>query len=259
MARVRAMPSSLKLQIFSARTSMQPLSFWSVPSTTSELAERIGTAERFVELRTNDHVNDAGFVFEGQEYEALRGAGTLSRDDEPADATSASRRQIGKTGGRYDAQLARDARGNAPSAGRPVYAGRPQIERRKPLGRDGFKANGAVRRRPSRAELAARFAFVDAAQRPHRFAPRSVPRRERTGDGEVLERFASPAACAARNRAGRRTRLPDRRFEPLSLRLAHAAHEMETQAQRAVGSTCDHYSLAFTSIGLTSRRGGARR
>src|SRR5262249_57439844 len=42
------------------------------------------------EIRTNDDIRDSGFVFEREEDEAFRGAGTLARDDHAGDADAAT-------------------------------------------------------------------------------------------------------------------------------------------------------------------------
>ncbi len=246
------MPSSSKLQIFSASTSMQPLSFWSVPSMTSELAERIGTAERFVELRTNDHVNDAGFVFEGQEDEALGGAGPLSRDNEPSDATRASRRKIGKTGGRYDAQLAQTrAKMFHQLAGR-CNAGRPQIERREPLGRDGFEANGAVRQRPSarRARRALRVRRCRATPTSLRVAKRTMAQRRRRWRDSRAFRVASCVRLREIEHVGERALSAIAASSRFRCASPNPRTRWKPKRSEPPDSTCDQYSLALTSIGL---------
>ena len=63
----------------------------------------------------------------------------------------------------------------------------------------------------------------------------AIPRRERAGDGEILDRLAFQLRAAARSRAVRERRArASARSQTLALRFAQAAHEMEAQTQRAV-------------------------
>ena len=64
-----------------------------------------GEASLFEELRGNDGVGDAGFIFEADEDESFRGAGSLAADDQSGDAnvlsisaTAADRRPRSRRG-----------------------------------------------------------------------------------------------------------------------------------------------------------------
>ncbi len=110
------------------------------------------------------------------------------------------------------------------SAVRSIAAERKQLRRRLVVD---------LHRAP---QFAARFAFVERAQRPDRIAPRRIPRRERPARGEVLERLARQLRAAREvEQILERAAFVQRALDVLALRLAHAAHEVKAQAQCAVG------------------------
>src|SRR3954468_22788168 len=57
---------------------------------------RNGEAQFFEELRRDDGVGDAGFIFEADENETFRGAGTLPTDHVAGDANSLAMLAIGQ-------------------------------------------------------------------------------------------------------------------------------------------------------------------
>src|ERR1700736_4214976 len=87
----------------------------------------------------------------------------------------------------------------------------------------------------AKAELAARLAFVQSPQRPHRFAPLVEPWSERARRGEVLERFAREPGAPRELEHVAELAVAQRGFERFALRLTQSADEMEAEPHRAPG------------------------
>ena len=214
---------------------MQPDSFCSRPSMIERRRRADRAAVALVDVGTHDDVDEARLVLEREEDETLRRAGTLARDHHAADSADEMVRQLRRARCGEHAAASSSARKCAIGCRvgvTPVDQMSNAVSLARRAVRSARTGSSTSISLPS-SPRASRSS--SAAQRPHRFAPRSEPRRERAGDGEVLERFLSRAACAARSRACRRTApRGERRFQALAsaLRRGRARGESRAAARR---------------------------
>ena len=83
------------------------------------------------------------------------------------------------------------------------------------------------------SEFAARFAFVQTPQRPHRLAPRIEPGRKRVCRCQILEPLAREARAACEiDDVFELAPAFECGLEFLALRFTHPAHEMKSESQR---------------------------
>ena len=118
------------------------------------------------------------------------------------------------------------ARGDAgaPQVERGLFERRERCERRRRLV-DGHRA----------PEFAARFAFVEPAQRPHRFAPRGEPGCERARGGEIFQRVLTETGARRKLVEAGKRRAGECCFEPLALPFTQPAHHVKAQTRRTLG------------------------
>src|SRR5579875_1255772 len=188
----------------------------------------------FEDVGTHDHVDEAGLVLEREKNKAFGRTGTLARDHHPADLADQifrHRRQAVCSKHafplQYIAKMRDWLRGGADTE-------RVEIEARRLQRFQLAQMRLRLRNVHAASELAAGLAFVEPAQRPHRFTPLRKPGRKRTRSGEVLEDVARELRAPREVDDIRECAVRKRCFERALLPFGQTANDMKAEPYGAV-------------------------